>query len=191
MSSAIYRFNLLSAVAGFVLVTSCKTSTGTFDYANARTSIRAGIVRAAKFQKAPTLFWSHFDATKRASIVNTDSNGNATILAEVSPDAALQRTLELAAKTDVVGKVSAETQLKTATTIAQLGQRTANVNMLRDALYRLAEVTYNNDLLKPGSPLTAIHTTNSVVSSPSGTAPASTDCNTCGTMYERLFKETL
>jgi hypothetical protein len=156
------------------LLTSCQTVNRVFTRSPANG--RAGIVRATKFTEG-TLFWSHFDATKRSAIINVDSTGNAIVLAEVTPDAALQKTLEIAGKASVLSKVDAETQLKTASTIAQLGQRTANVNMLRDALYRLAEAANN----KP---------TTFYITSQKDTL-VNAKCDNCGTLYERLFKATL
>ncbi|RTQ46575.1 hypothetical protein EJV47_21745 [Hymenobacter gummosus] len=138
-----YCLTLLMLIGISSSLTNCQTSTGVFDKSVAGS--RAGIVRATKFEsKKGTLFWSHFDATKRSSIISTDSSGRTFVLAEVTPDAAVQKTLDLLSKAKVTDNVDAEAQLKTASTIAQLGQRTANVNMLRDALYRIAEGANNN-----------------------------------------------
>ena len=104
---------------------------------------KAGIVRIPQFEKGEngTFLWSHYDATKRGSVMYV-KNGKIRVLAENSPDAAFQSMAEIAAKTDVNGKVNAELAVKTQRTIAELGKRTAAVNMLRDALYRLNEMYY-------------------------------------------------
>lgn len=143
------------------------------------------------------------------------------VLAEVTPDAAVQKSLDLLGKAKVLDKVDAETQLKTASTIAQLGQRTANVNMLRDALYRIAEGANNNpdafytcgcveavvkpevikaDSTKPASPKNPAKKKNKkeAKEAKEATTPATTQAApptisrpTANTMYERLFLATL
>lgn len=195
-------------LVGSCLIAGCSSSKGVFNQAKANS--RAGIMRATQFKEknkiAPNLFWSHFDATKRSAIIYTDSTTKGfKVLAEVTPDAALQKTLELASKASVLGKVDAETQVKTASTIAQLGQRTANVNMLRDALYRLAEGATNRPNTfygdtAPSQPVAGQSTTSQLspgqpsagrpATSQPSTAPAA-GCDNCSTLYERLFKETL
>ncbi|MBF9223454.1 hypothetical protein I2H31_20285 [Hymenobacter sp. BT662] len=170
---------LLLLLPSVGLLTGCTIAGNVFRGSTANS--RAGIVRARKFvsddSKDGTLFWSHFDATKRSSIINAKADGTTTVLAEVTPDAAVQKSLDLLSKAKVLDKVDAEAQLKTASTIAQLGQRTANVNMLRDALYRIAEGANN----KPDAFYTC--------GCPADGKP---DATTSGsTMYERLFQSTL
>ena len=131
-----------------------------------------------------------------------------SVLAEVTPDAAVQKTLEVLAKAKAGEQVDAETQLKTASTIAQLGQRTANVNMLRDALYRLAEGASNNPGFfyffgspapaptsatgSPASPVAPFKLGNTNINPTNNpTSGTSATCPTCGTTYERLFTLTL
>lgn len=69
-------------------------------------------------------------------------NGELRVLAENSPDVAYQTILDIGAKVKVTDEVDAETALKTQRSVAQLGKRTAAVNMLRDALYRINEIYY-------------------------------------------------
>lgn len=106
---------------------------------------KAGIIRIPQFEnkndKMGTFLWSHYDATQRGSVMYV-KDGKIRVLAENSPDAAFQSMAEIAAKADVDGKVNAELAVKTQRTIAELGKRTAAVNMLRDALYRLNEMYY-------------------------------------------------
>ncbi len=105
---------------------------------------RSGVIRMKQFNDTlGTYFWSHFDATKRSSLNFIDRKGNVRVLAEVQPDAALERVTDLVASAEWEG-VSAETKVTVATTMAELGQRTAPVNMLRDGLYRIAELRYND-----------------------------------------------
>lgn len=200
----VFSWSLL-AIAG--ILTGCQTINRAFSKSNA--NARAGIIRVTKYVESDTakkrrpadsqgtLYWSHFDATKRSSIINANSNGTTTILAEVTPDAAVQKTLEVLSKAKVLDKVDAEAQLKTASTIAQLGQRTANVNMLREALYRIAEGANN----EPN--VFYFRSSSTVAGKPGATKKDSTKPGetklavseegglTTSTMYERLFLATL
>lgn len=69
-------------------------------------------------------------------------NGKIRVLAENAPDAAIQSITDISAKVKGIESVDVEAAFKTQRTIAQLGKRTAAVNMLRDALYRLNELYY-------------------------------------------------
>jgi hypothetical protein len=94
----------------------------------------------------PTLFTSHTDATQRISIIMADANGKFITFSENPPDAAIQSALGVAAKADVVGKVTAEAQLDFAKTIAELGKRSEAINFHRDGMFRLSEM-FNNKAL--------------------------------------------
>lgn len=112
---------------------------------------KAGIVRVPQFDKKcnsdldnkGTFLWSYYDATKRGSVMYV-KDGKIRVLAENAPDAAIQSITEITTKIKGlkgdVGEV--EAALKTQRAIAELGKRTAAVNMLRDALYRLNEMYY-------------------------------------------------
>lgn len=89
-----------------------------------------------------------YDATRRGAVISLDNNGKIDkILSEVQPDAAIATTTDITSK--LTGKlktgdsVSAEQITKIAETLSKLGERTAPVNMLRDALYRLEEHCVN------------------------------------------------
>ncbi|AZA58971.1 hypothetical protein EG349_09885 [Chryseobacterium shandongense] len=89
-----------------------------------------------------------YDATRRGAVISVDSTGKIDkILSEVQPDAAIATTTDITSK--LTGKlktgdsVSAEQITKIAETLSKLGERTAPVNMLRDALYRLEEHCIN------------------------------------------------
>ncbi len=92
----------------------------------------------------PTLFWAQYDATRRGSMLYVDKNQRVRMLSENPPDAAIQSITEISAKIKGlkgdVGEV--EAAFKAQKSIAELGKRTAAVNMLRDALYRLNELYY-------------------------------------------------
>ncbi|MCT3732724.1 hypothetical protein HZQ80_00840 [Elizabethkingia anophelis] len=92
----------------------------------------------------PTLFWAQYDATRRGSMLYVDKNQRIRMLSENPPDAALQTITEITAKVKgLKGDVGeAEAAFNAQKTIAELGKRTAAVNMLRDALYRLNELYY-------------------------------------------------
>lgn len=89
-----------------------------------------------------------FDATARASVVHVNQN-RAYILAEAPPDAIITSVSEVLGKLNY-GKgenaVTAEAQARLAESVTALGKRTAAVNILRDALYRLAEMKQNGAL---------------------------------------------
>lgn len=91
----------------------------------------------------PTLFWAHYDATQRGSMLYVDANQKVRVLAENPPDAAIQSIIGITAKVKGIDGVGeAEAAFNAQKSIAELGKRTAAVNMLRDALYRLNEMYY-------------------------------------------------
>lgn len=110
----------------------------------------AGISRQQLFLESenkskiqPSLFWAHYDANQRGSMLYVDANQKVRVLAENPPDAAIQSIVGITAKVkgiDGVGEV--EAAFNSQRSIAELGKRTATVNMLRDALYRLNEMYY-------------------------------------------------
>ncbi len=104
---------------------------------------KSGIVRIPQFvdEKQGTFLWSHYDASKRGSVMYV-KDGKIRVLAENAPDVAFQTINEISAKANVTGQVDAEVLIKTQRAVAELGKRTAAVNMLRDALYRLNEMYY-------------------------------------------------
>ncbi|MDC8106459.1 hypothetical protein ACNFU2_16325 [Chryseobacterium sp. PTM-20240506] len=89
-----------------------------------------------------------YDAMRRGAIVSIRPDGKINkILSEVQPDAAIARTTDITST--LMGKlksgdsVSAEQMTKITESLSRLGERTAPVNMLRDALYRLEEHCIN------------------------------------------------
>jgi hypothetical protein len=89
-----------------------------------------------------------YDAMRRGSILSINKDGKIEkILSEVQPDAAIATTTDITSK--LMGKlssgdsVSAEQMTKITESLSKLGERTAPVNMLRDALYRLEEHCIN------------------------------------------------
>ncbi|MBL7880137.1 hypothetical protein [uncultured Chryseobacterium sp.] len=92
----------------------------------------------------PTLFWAQYDASRRGSMLYIDKNQRVRMLSENPPDVAIQSITEISAKVKgLKGDVGeAEAAFKAQKSIAELGKRTAAVNMLRDALYRLNELYY-------------------------------------------------
>jgi len=94
--------------------------------------------------KEAVAYLASFDATRRASVIKIDKDGKMTIVSEVPPDAVISSVLELSAK--VSGKLDAQGAAKFAESVTVLGRRTAAVNILRDALYRLGEMKSNGTL---------------------------------------------
>ncbi|MCJ8152434.1 hypothetical protein MKJ01_01500 [Chryseobacterium sp. SSA4.19] len=89
-----------------------------------------------------------YDAMRRGTVLSLDENGKIeSILSEVQPDAAIATTTEITSK--LAGNlsqhknISIDQMTKIAETLSKLGERTAQVNMLRDALYRLEEHCIN------------------------------------------------
>ena len=103
---------------------------------------KAGISKIAQYTEGGTFLWAHYDASKRSSVMYLSENGELRVLAENSPDVAYQTILDINAKVKVTDEIDAEAALKTQRSVAQLGKRTAAVNMLRDALYRINEMYY-------------------------------------------------
>lgn len=107
----------------------------------------SGIIRGKRFTQGSTFFWSYFDASKRASLISANQNGKLRVLAENPPDMAFSsvKNIVSALKLEVATvKVGAESRVELAKEVVQLGQRTAIVNILRDAMYRLNESFYNS-----------------------------------------------
>ncbi|MBB4806485.1 hypothetical protein HNP38_001781 [Chryseobacterium defluvii] len=89
-----------------------------------------------------------YDAMRRGAILSIDDKGKINkILSEVQPDAAIATTTDitskLAANLKSGDNISAEQMTKITESLSKLGERTAPVNMLRDALYRLEEHCIN------------------------------------------------
>ncbi len=93
--------------------------------------------------KQGSLFWAQYTASRRGSMIFVDPNNNVRILSENPPDVAVASITELSAKLKASDEIDAEAVLRTQRSIAELGKRTAAVNMLRDALYRLNEIYYS------------------------------------------------
>jgi hypothetical protein len=92
----------------------------------------------------PTLFWAQYDATRRGSMLYVDKNQRIRMLSENPPDAAMETIMGITAKVKgLQGDVGeAEAAFNSQKSVADLAKRTAAVNMLRDALYRLNELYY-------------------------------------------------
>jgi hypothetical protein len=85
-----------------------------------------------------------FDATTRGSVVHVDRSGELRVISEVPPDAVIASVVELSTK--AAGQLSPEASAHFAESVTALGKRTAAVNILRDALYRLGEMQSNGTL---------------------------------------------
>lgn len=138
--------NYLRLTLFLILFSSCSTFKDA-SFQNNKAVGKAGLVRVPQFLNKKsndkgTFMWSHYDATKRGSLIYIDKNGRIRVLAENPPDAAIQSITNITASANVSGKVDASLVYKTSKSIAELGKRTASVNMLRDALYRLNEMYY-------------------------------------------------
>lgn len=122
-----------------VITTSCGITKGIY---SKTAHGKAGVSKISQFTNGGTFLWAHYDASKRSSVMYLSENGELRVLAENAPDVAYQTILDINAKVKVTDEVDAEAALKTQRSVAQLGKRTAAVNMLRDALYRINEMYY-------------------------------------------------
>lgn len=85
-----------------------------------------------------------YDASKRGSIISIDKDGKIDkILAEVQPDVALSNAIDFTSKLKKGESFDAEQITKITESLTILGERTAAVNILRDALFRLEEHCIN------------------------------------------------
>lgn len=131
--------NIYFCLLLFIVITSCNSSKKIY---SKTAHGKAGISKIAQYTDGGTFLWAHYDASKRSSVMYLSENGELRVLAENSPDVAYQTILDINAKVKVTDEVDAEAALKTQRSVAQLGKRTAAVNMLRDALYRINEMYY-------------------------------------------------
>ncbi len=90
-------------------------------------------------------YFVDFDATRRGSFITKNKEGNLVVLSEVVPDVAISSVIDLTSKLKVKGEFEAEQVTKITESLAQLGERTASVNILRDALYRVEEMFLRNE----------------------------------------------
>jgi hypothetical protein len=89
-------------------------------------------------------YLASFDATKRGSIISFKENGEIDkILSEVQPDAVIASTIDFTNKLSITDKLTSDQIVKITESLTTLGERTANVNILRDALYRMEEHCVN------------------------------------------------
>lgn len=86
-----------------------------------------------------------YDASRRGSLIY-ENDGKMTMLSEPPPDIATKLATDLGAKVNGVDELDIEAYLSTSKEIASLGKRTASVNMLRDALYKLSEMRMSGNI---------------------------------------------
>ncbi len=84
-----------------------------------------------------------YDATRRGNFITLENGKVITSLAEVQPDVALANAIEITSKLKQGEKLDAEQMTKITESLTVLGERTAAVNILRDALFRLEEHCLN------------------------------------------------
>lgn len=111
--------------------------------------ISCGASHKATLEKLEnTNYQMSYDAMRRGTVLSINKEGGIDkVLSEVQPDAAIATatdiTSKLAGSLNEKGNVSIEQMTKITETLTKLGERTAQVNMLRDALYRLEEHCIN------------------------------------------------
>lgn len=137
------RLMIIRSISKLILLLLVALSFGSCAITKRSARANASIARISQFNDSTngTFLWSQYDATKRGSVMYVHK-GKIRVLAENAPDAAIQSITDISAKVKGIESVDVEAAFKTQRTIAQLGKRTAAVNMLRDALYRLNELYY-------------------------------------------------
>ncbi len=111
-------------------------------------SKRVGIKPMPGFedQTRPSVYWAYFDSNYRASVVYHDPEKKIVrVLSEVPPDTALSVIHELSSKINYK-EIEAEQTYHLTESVSELGKRTVAVNVLRDALYRLAELSSSKQI---------------------------------------------
>lgn len=87
-----------------------------------------------------------YDASRRGSLIFKNEKDKIVVISEPPPDVATKLATDLGAKVNVQDAVETEAYLSTSKAIAELGKRTAAVNMLRDALYKMSEMNLSGTL---------------------------------------------
>lgn len=110
-----------------------------------RQSLYTSKINIDSVEKAlPTLFWAHYDATQRGGIYLVNPNGSVKVISENPPDAGINNTLEILAKSEINDKVDAGLKLSAIKSIAELGKRNAGNYMIRDLAFRIETLKNNN-----------------------------------------------
>lgn len=119
-----------------IFITSCNASKLTQPHKIVSQKLEAGA-----FYMLP------LDASVKSNLIRTNADGSFRILSEAAPDAIVtsivELTTKLAAKLKSGETFTAEQITKITESTTQLGKRTAAVNILRDALFRLEEFNQN------------------------------------------------
>ena len=122
--------NYLHLTLLIILLSSCSAFRNA-SFQNNKAVGKAGIIRVPQFTKyvkdkngkaidtLGTFMWSHYDATKRGSLMYIDKNGRIRVLAENPPDAAIQSITSITANANIEGKVDASLAYETSKSIAR------------------------------------------------------------------------
>lgn len=135
----------------FIVFTSCKSINQSRKSAGiSRQSLYSTIKTINNEEKMlPTLFWAHYDATQRGGIYLVNPDGKVKVISENPPDAVLNSSIEILAKSKVGDKVDAGLKLSAIKSIAELGKRNSANYMIRDLAFRLEALKNNNDSIDP------------------------------------------
>lgn len=97
-------------------------------------------------------YWIDYDASRRGTFFFKDDQGNYKTCAEPSPDVAYKLTEKLEAMGTYAG-VDAKGKADFNRDVVNLAERTQMIMFLREALFRLCELTMNSNL-KPENQMT-------------------------------------
>lgn len=93
-----------------------------------------------------TAYHVSYDASRRGSIIFEGKDNNMMMLSEPPPDIATKLATDLGANVKITNEIDASLYMSTTKAIAELGKKTASVNMLRDALYKMSEMSMSKTL---------------------------------------------
>jgi hypothetical protein len=87
-------------------------------------------------------YWFDYDASRRGTLLLTRTNNSIAIVAEPSPDVALELLTKLKA-TATSGNIQGGGEAELNSRIIELTKRSQTILFLREALYRLSEMSVN------------------------------------------------
>lgn len=100
--------------------------------------------RTRQIPNPETVTWIDYDASRRGSFV-IPAGSNVKLVSEPSPDVALGMVVDALAKVSYSG-VEGSASVKVTETVTELGKRTQTIMFLREALFRLEQMSVNNSL---------------------------------------------
>ncbi len=126
------KTSILSIIISSIVLCSCSTHQTLYDRLDSKTK-----------NSQNEIYMVSNDALRRGSYF-IKHNNKIRFISEPPPDAVIAVTREFANKIDY-NKLNNDLKVKITESLSTLGERTVAVNILRDALYKLTEISLNND----------------------------------------------